>query len=112
MNRQVDYSSYFSSPELLASAILKQYEKEIGNLEFPINPFKILKNLNIKLLIRNFKDLEGLYIPATNENDIDVVAINFNRSIYRQRFTAAHEICHCIKDKNNAIICPIICIKY
>lgn len=107
MNRQVDYSSYFSSPELLASAILKQYEKEIGNLEFPINPFKILKNLNIKLLIRNFKDLEGLYIPATNENDIDVVAINFNRSIYRQRFTAAHEICHCIKDKNNAIICPI-----
>lgn len=107
MNRELDYSNYFSSPELLANAVLKQYEKEIGNLEFPINPFKILKSLNIKLVIRNFKDLEGLYIPAINEDDIDVVAINFNRPLYRQRFTAAHEICHCIKDKNNAIICPI-----
>ena len=107
MNRELDYSNYFSSPELLANAVLKQYENEIGNLEFPINPFKILKSLNIKLVIRNFKDLEGLYIPAINEDDIDVVAINFNRPLYRQRFTAAHEICHCIKDKNNAVICPI-----
>lgn len=107
MNRQLDYSNYFSSPELLANAVLKQYEKEIGNIEFPINPFKILKSLDIKLVIRNFKDLEGLYIPAISEDDIDIVAINFNRPLYRQRFTAAHEICHCIKDKSNAIICPI-----
>ncbi len=107
MNRQLDYSKYFSSPELLANAVLKQYEKEIGKLQFPINPFMILKSLNIKLVIRNFKDLEGLYIPSINEDDIDVVAINFNRPLYRQRFTAAHEICHFIKDKNNAIVCPI-----
>ena len=107
MNKELDYSNYFYSPELLANAILKQYENEIGKLEFPINPFKILKSLDIKLVIRNFKNLEGLYIPAINEDDIDVVGINFNRPLYRQRFTAAHEICHCIKDKNNAIICPI-----
>lgn len=107
MNKLLDYSYYFSSPELLANAVLKQYENEIGNIEFPINPFKILKILNIKLVIKKFKDLEGLYIPAMNEEDIDIVAINFNRPLYRQRFTAAHEICHCIKDKNNPIICPI-----
>ena len=107
MNKQFDYSEFFSSPELLANAILEQYRNEIGSIEYPINPFKILKNLDVKLVIRNFKDLEGLYIPAITEDDIDVVAINFNRPLYRQRFTAAHEICHCIKDKNSAIICPI-----
>ena len=107
MNKLLDYSYYFSSPELLANAVLKQYENEVGNIEFPINPFKILKILDIKLVIKKFKDLEGLYIPAINEEDVDIVAINFNRPLYRQRFTAAHEICHCIKDKNNAVICPI-----
>lgn len=107
MNKLLDYSYYFSSPELLANAVLKQYENEVGNIEFPINPFKILKTLDIKLVIKKFKDLEGLYIPAINEDDFDIVAINFNRPLYRQRFTAAHEICHCIKDKNNAVICPI-----
>lgn len=107
MNRQIDYSRYFSSPELLASIVLEQYRNEIGDIEYPINPFKILKSLNVKVVIKNFKDLEGLYIPSISEEDIDVVAINFNRPLYRQRFTAAHEICHCIKDKDNAVICPI-----
>ncbi len=107
MNKQLDYSKYFSSPQLLANELLAQYKNEVGDLEYPINPFKILKSLDIKLVIKNFKDLEGLYIPAISEDDIDIVAINFNRPLHRQRFTAAHEICHCIKDKNNPIICPI-----
>lgn len=107
MNKKNKYSSCFSSPEKLANVVLAQYKDERGMLEFPINPFKILKSLDVKLVLKKFKELEGLYIPATEENDIDVVAINFDRPLYRQRFTAAHEICHCIKDKNNAIICPI-----
>ena len=107
MNKNADYSKYFSSPELLANAVLEQYRNEIGNIEFPINPFKILKSLDVKLVIKSFKDLEGLYIPATSEEDIDIVAINLYRPLHRQRFTAAHEICHCIKDKQNAVICPI-----
>ncbi|MEG1009530.1 MAG: ImmA/IrrE family metallo-endopeptidase [Clostridia bacterium] len=107
MNNNYDYSRFFYSPELLANAILNEYKNENINLIFPINPFKILKDYNVKIVIRNFKNLEGLYIPANNKNDIDLVAINLNRSIYRQRFTAAHEICHLIKDKNKSIICPI-----
>lgn len=107
MNKNADYSKYFSSPEILANAVLEQYKNEIGNLEFPINPFKILKSLDVKLVIRNFKDLEGLYIPAISKDDIDVVAINLNRPLHRQRFTAAHEICHYIKDRQNTVFCPI-----
>lgn len=107
MNKNIDYSKYFDSPEILAKAVLEQYKSEIGSLEFPINPFKILKSLDIKLVIKSFKNLEGLYIPATSDDDIDVVAINLNRPLHRQRFTAAHEICHYIKDKQDTVICPI-----
>lgn len=107
MNKDCNYSIFFNSPESLAKAVLEQYKNEIGNLEFPINPFKILKELDVKIVIRNFKNLEGLYIPAKDKNDIELVAINLNRPIHRQRFTAAHEICHCIKDKDKNIVCPI-----
>lgn len=107
MNKGIDYSRYYSSPDLLANALLEQYKNEVGEIEYPINPFKILKNLDVKVVIRNFKDLEGLYIPSSSDEDVDVVAINFGRSLYRQRFTAAHEICHCIKDRENAVLCPI-----
>ena len=67
MNKEIDYSKFFSSPELLANAVLEQYKNEIGSIEFPINPFKILKNLNVKILVRNFEGLEGLYIPAERQ---------------------------------------------
>lgn len=107
MNNRVDFSRFFSSPELLANAILEQYRNEVGELEFPINPFRILKNLDVKIVLKKFKNLEGLYLPAKDSDDVDIVAINIKRNIHRQRFTAAHEICHCIKDKNNTIICPI-----
>lgn len=107
MNNKIDLSKYFYSPELLANVILEQYRNEIGELEFPINPFKILRSLNVKLVMKKFKNLEGLYLPAEDDEDMDIVAININRNIHRQRFTAAHEICHCIKDRNNTITCPI-----
>ena len=107
MNKQINYSKFFSSSELLANAVIKQYERENGKLEFPINPFKILKSLDVKLLVKKFTGLEGIFISAVNDDDIDIVAINVDRNIYRQRFTAAHEICHCIKDRDNDIICPI-----
>lgn len=61
MNRQLDYSNYFFSPELLANEVLKMYKNEVGKIEIPINPFKILKKLDVKLVVRSFKELEGLY---------------------------------------------------
>lgn len=86
MNKQLDYSKYFSSPELLANAVLEQYKNEIGDIKYPINPFKILKSLDVKLVIKNFKKLEGLYIPATSEEDIDVVAVNYNDFIKKSQY--------------------------
>ena len=69
--------------------------------EFPINPFQILTDNGIHFVFRNFERIEGLYFPATPESEIDLVAINSNKLITRQRFTAAHELCHFLKDTNN-----------
>ena len=69
-------------------------------IEFPINPFQILTDYGIHFVFRNFNKIEGLYLPASNDSKIDLVAINSNKIITRQRFTAAHEFCHFLKDSN------------
>lgn len=75
---------------------------------FPINPFQVLADLNIKFVFKNFKKLEGLYLPSTEESPVELVAINANKPITRQRFSAAHELCHSLKDSNSSsLVCKI-----
>lgn len=96
----------FTDPEVMASAYLSRYY-EGREIEYPINPFKMLIDEGVLFSLRNFKKLEGVYIPISDENDIPVVGINVNRPITRQRFTAAHELCHHFRDAEKQISCPI-----
>lgn len=95
----------YANPERLAEEYLKQYFK-YASRTFPINPFQMLKDEGVVFIIKKFKKLEGLYIPASSETDIPLVAINFNRPIQRQRFTAAHELCHHLRDAHKQTACP------
>lgn len=92
--------------ERLAITFLKSYleEKNIP-LSFPINPFQMLKDSGVKFVLRPFKKYEGLYIPADGEDDFPVVGINLNRPIVRQRYSAAHELCHHLKDAKTGAVC-------
>lgn len=90
--------------EELARVFLNDYLKE-SELLFPINPFQMLKDLNIPFVFRPFKSFEGIYIPKQNPEDIPVIGINLNKPITRQRFTAAHELCHHLKDSYCAFTC-------
>ena len=101
-----DFRPYYYSPEVLARKVLELYF-EGKEPSFPIDPFKILDNFNVIYQFRDFKELEGIYLFPENEADKAIVGINVNRPIYRQRFTAAHEICHHIKDKDNTY-CEIV----
>lgn len=94
----------YSNPELMAADFLKVYwgEKEIV---YPVNPFKMLVDMGLVFSLRPFHKLEGVYMPASGENDIAVVGINLNRPIARQRFTAAHELCHHLHDSSRQIAC-------
>ena len=75
---------------------------------FPINPFQVLKDLGITFVFRNFERIEGLYMPKSDDSPIEMVVINARRPIQRQRYSAAHELCHSLKDAGTAtgsIVC-------
>lgn len=99
-------ASKFNDPEKMANAYLEKYYGK-RKIEYPINPFQMLVDEGILFSLRNFNNLEGVYIPASGSDDIPVVGININRPITRQRFTAAHELCHHFRDAGKQISCPI-----
>lgn len=93
-----------------AEGLAKYFSAEYFNTHertFPINPFHVLTDLGIHFVFRNFKDVEGLFLPAMKDGDVDLVAINAKRPITRQRFTASHELCHYLKDprEGKSFIC-------
>ena len=105
MQFQAKVKSYKDAEEM-ASAYLAQYFGDM-RVEYPINPFQMLKDEGILFSLIDSKKLEGVYIPASSEEDIPAVGINANRPITRQRFTAAHELCHHFRDADKQITCPI-----
>lgn len=94
------------SPRILAQAVLAEYfgKKQVV---YPIDPFQMLTDHGVPFVFRAFQDKrsEGMYIPAQGKGDIAVVGINIRRPIYRQRYTAAHELCHHIKDSTSTQMC-------
>ncbi|WP_411348585.1 Fic family protein [Paenibacillus sp. WLX2291] len=85
----------------LADRVLEVYFNE-KKPEFPINIFKMLSDFKVYYQFRPFKDIEGVYSPDS-ENVVATVAINSKRPYERQRFTAAHELCHHLKDHSVSI---------
>lgn len=88
------------TPEELAKSELERLRRN-NELSFPIDPFKILHDAGIYVVLKDFENLDGIII-----NDVDnctIVGINSNNNWQRQRFTAAHEYCHFIKDLNKEI---------
>ncbi|MHB8077474.1 ImmA/IrrE family metallo-endopeptidase [Desulfosporosinus fructosivorans] len=104
MIKEFDFTPYFHSPEILAAKVLEVYfdnEKP----SYPIDPFKMLVFFGVIYQFRDFKDIEGIYLVPQDSDDISIVGINLKRPIPRQRFTAAHELCHHIKDRTLNSIC-------
>ncbi len=95
----------YTDPEKMAQGYLRMYFAD-SPLSYPLNPFQMLKDAGILFSFRNFKNLEGVYIPASDGDDTAVVGINYNRPITRQRYTAVHELCHHFRDAEKEIACP------
>ena len=94
------------SAERLAETFLEDHF-EGAEPEYPVNPFAILVDCGVAFSFRPFDKYEGLYFPSEGEGDVPVVGINLDRPITRQRFTAAHELCHHLKDAGSGVVCPI-----
>lgn len=97
------------SAEQLADKVIKYIYKD-KEPSFPINPFDIINRFGVVYQFMDFEKLEGIYCIPEDENDIPIIGINFQRNIQRQRYTAAHELCHHLKDQNSSI-CPIYGVK-
>ena len=106
-------NKYRNDAQGLAKYFSEQYFKE-HEKRFPINPFQVLKDLGIHFVFRNFDKMEGLFMPATDDMPIDLVALNAKRPITRQRFSAAHELCHYLKDTDiqSSFMCAIASNEY
>lgn len=104
-----DFYKKGMSAEQLADRVIKYL---FGDEEpsFPINPFDMINQFGVVYQFMDFEKLEGIYCIPEDEDDIPVIGINFRRNIQRQRYTAAHELCHHIKDQNSSI-CPIYGVK-
>ena len=96
---------------LAAQKVLNKEKNKNGNITFPINPFEILNDNGVLIEYSNFEKLEGLLMYDESKS---LVAININRPIKRQRFTAAHELGHLMLHTNlesNQFIYPIYGVK-
>lgn len=80
----------------LANHVLKEIEEKEGKISFPIDPFKLLKDSGVLISFSDFEKLEGIIL--NDEDNVTIVSINRQRPWTRQRFSAAHEYCHFIKD--------------
>lgn len=93
------------SPQKMAQYFLTNYSEQ-HPITYPINPFEMLKSEGIRFTFRPFKKYEGIYIPASDSDDFALVGINVKRPIARQRYSAAHELCHHLKDSHSGYVCP------
>ena len=91
--------TYEFDAEGLAREFSKQYFCSHERL-FPINPFQVLSDLKVPFVFRNLDKLEGAFL-ALEPNSEPFVLLNAKRPIQRIRFTAAHELCHFLKDSDN-----------
>ncbi len=105
MLSEYKYEDYLDSPQQLAKRIIDKLLEE-DEIKFPLDSFELLSKNGILYQFRDFEKLEGIYIVPEDEEDLPIIGININRPITRQRFTAAHELCHHIKDRANSA-CPI-----
>lgn len=96
------YEDYLDSPQQLAKRIIDKLVEQ-DEVKFPLDPFKLLSMNGILYQFRDFKNLEGIYIVPKDKEDFPIIGINKNRPIARQRFTAAHEFCHHIKDREDSV---------
>ena len=79
----VDYGQLASlgmGPAELAAAFRREYFADRPET-FPVNPFQMLRDEGVRFSFRPFGGYEGVYIPASDEEDGAVVGINLDRQI-------------------------------
>lgn len=92
------------SAKVLAEKTLAAFfGKNLSKNNLPINPFAMLKEAGVYFVLLDFENLDGFYKQSAIKDKYALVGIKSDVSIERQRFTAAHELCHHLKDSGEII---------
>ncbi len=71
------------------------------NLSRQVDPFEAINRAGVTVAVVPLESLSGAYIPALPETDgRPGILVNAKHPRTRQRFTAAHELCHHLRDKD------------
>jgi Zn-dependent peptidase ImmA (M78 family) len=82
-------------PRELANAV---FEESLGQTrKIPVDVFQIIRMFDAFYLFQDYSELEGAYV-SDYDGGLAVIGINKNSIYERQRFTAAHELCHHLRD--------------
>ncbi|WHX25109.1 ImmA/IrrE family metallo-endopeptidase [Virgibacillus halodenitrificans] len=73
------------------------FPKHTVSFEEPIDIFNIIEDKNVLLNFQKLDSLAGAFLPETSER-VPGILINKELPLTRQRYTAAHELCHFIRN--------------
>ena len=69
-----------------------------------VDPFASLAKLGVPVIRRRLDKVAGLYLPGNVQGSAAAgVMVNVVHPLSKQRFTAAHELCHHLRDRTFAI---------
>jgi len=63
----------------------------------PVDIFDAIESSNVALMFQPLGNLAGAYIPSPDEHSPAGILINKNLPIPKQRYSAAHEFCHFLR---------------
>ncbi|NRQ56332.1 ImmA/IrrE family metallo-endopeptidase [Brevibacillus sp. HD1.4A] len=75
---------------------LKKLDYDLTTLD-SVNVFEAIESSNVILMFQPLGNLAGAYIPAQEEGVPAGILINENLPIAKQRYSAAHEFCHFLR---------------
>lgn len=68
-----------------------------------VDPFGALETAGVLVFRRSLDRLAGAYLPSANVDGAPGVLINVGHPLSKQRYTAAHELCHHRRDRQTAL---------
>ena len=82
-----------------AAAQLRRFQ-DYPSIGVPLDIYKDFRSIGLHVFRRRLRNsnISGLYVrhPVAGK----CVLVNYDEDVYRQRFTAAHEVCHAILDSS------------
>lgn len=110
MNREILSSNGYdfyekndSAQELADKTLSAFFGRKVKISDLPINPFAIMVSAGAYYVILDFSSIEGFFMPPKNGEKYSKIGLSLKALPERRRFSAAHELCHHLKDTDMRI---------